>query len=233
MEPGPDIIYKCPGCGNLIISASLLSGNNIGAKIYSDGKQIAPMLPEFPELTKCFKCKKIFFLSEAEEIGTCFCYTYGHQDLFDINNGKIVRCRRPYYQFTPWGKVQIAQHLKIKDYFKALDTGIAKNKKEELFIRVKIWHSYNDRIRNGKKLFTNENDELMWRNNCNSLISLLEPSKLEQKIMIAELKRNLGDFDGCIKIINKIDNENYNWIKGKIIEACEQRNKYVILLNET
>ena len=69
--PGPDYIYECPKCSNLLKKASNASGNTFGSTLYSDGKMIAPMLPEFPNLTKCTKCDTILWLSEMKEIGTC------------------------------------------------------------------------------------------------------------------------------------------------------------------
>ena len=128
MEPGPNYIYKCPNCGNLLTNESLMSGNTFGAKIFSDGKRVAPMLPEFPDLTKCRKCNTIFWLSKLEEVGT---YQWG-------------------YKKSPnWEKADKAKFLNIKDYFKALNDGIAENREEELYIRNRIWWAYNDRTRKG------------------------------------------------------------------------------------
>ena len=69
MKPGPDYIYKCPVCGKLVKRGSLMSGNTFGAKLYSDGKNDAPMLPDFPNLSKCAKCDTIFNLRELKEVG--------------------------------------------------------------------------------------------------------------------------------------------------------------------
>lgn len=44
--------------------------------------------------------------------------------------------------------------------------------------------------------------------------------------MIAEHKRNHGDFDGGGEIFNKIDNDNYSWFKGIIIEACKKNQAF-------
>ena len=49
--------------------------------------------------------------------------------------------------------------------------------------------------------------------------------------MIAEIYRNLGDFEKCINIIQSIDNDEFNWIKEKIINECKRNNKCVIELN--
>jgi hypothetical protein len=187
-----------------------MSGNTFGAKIFSDGKSVAPMLPEFPNLTKCKKCNTFFWLSKIKKIGT---YKWG-----DNENSQ-------------WQKADKAEFLEIEDYFNAISKGIAENKDEELFIRQRIWWSYNDRQRNGKNQFIDDKDETKWRENCNKLILLLDQSDLNQKIMISELKRNLGDFAGCLALIVSIENDELNWLKEKFINECEKENRLVIKLN--
>lgn len=53
MIPGPNYVYKCPNCSALLTRESIASGNSFGSKLFSDGKRIAPMNPELPNLTKC------------------------------------------------------------------------------------------------------------------------------------------------------------------------------------
>lgn len=109
MIPGPDIIYKCPKCENLIKNHSLLSGNTIGACHYSDGKMIAMMLPEYPYITKCEKCNTIFWLEEKYEVGTCNAW-----DTTDIL----------------YANLSYANFLSIEEYFRALQLeGIIQKKK--------------------------------------------------------------------------------------------------------
>lgn len=208
MIPGPNIVYKCPNCGNLLTKGSLMSGNTLGAKIFSDGKRVASMLPEFPNLTKCKKCDTIFWLSKTKEIGTF---------LGDKENSQ-------------WKKADTAMFLEIEDYFNAIIKGIFENKDEELFIRQRIWWSYNDRIREGQEIFNDESDELRWIENIQKLKTLLDQSDINQRIMLAEINRNLGDFESCIEIIKTIDNDKLNWLKEKFIKECEQKNRWVIQL---
>jgi hypothetical protein len=210
MLPGPNYVYKCPNCGNLLTKGSLMSGNTFGAKLFSDGKQFAPMLPEFPNLTKCKKCYTIFWLSKLIEIGT---YEWG-----DHNNSE-------------WQNADEAEFLEIDDYFNAINNGIAENEEEELIIRQQIWWAYHDTTRKGQKIFNDKIDELRWKENVKKILSLLDQSDINQRIMMAEINRNLGDFENCINIIQSIDNEGLNWLKEKFINECKRRNKRVILLN--
>ena len=209
MLPGPNYIYQCPKCGNLLSNGSLSSGNTIGAQVFSDGKRIAPMLPEYPDLTKCKSCNTIFWLSKLKEIGT--------QEWGDNENSK-------------WQEANTAEFLELDDYFEALNNHLAETNDDELFIRERIWWSYNDRLRRGENIFMDEKDEMRWKENVKNLLKLLDESKTNRRIMIAEINRNLGDFKKCIMLIESIDNEELNWLKEKFVNECKRKNRWVVAL---
>ena len=48
--PAPPTIIECPHCNDKALKAGILSGNTFGAVSWSDGKMVAPMLPDFPTL---------------------------------------------------------------------------------------------------------------------------------------------------------------------------------------
>ena len=210
MLQGPNYIYKCPNCDNILRKGSLMSGNTFGAKIFSDGKRIAPMNPEFPDITKCKKCNTIFWLSKLKEIGT-------------FEWGDIVQ--------SNWENADNAEFLNIEDYFRYLNEGHPENEQEESFIRQLIWWAYNDKKREGQELFIDESDQLRWAENVQKLKKLFNQSDINQKIMIAEMSRNLGDFENCISIIQSIENDDLIWLKEKFINECKRKNKWVIVLN--
>lgn len=210
MLQGPNQIYKCPNCDNLISKASIVSGNTYGEKTYSDGKRIAPMLPDFPNLTKCKKCDTIFWLSKLEEIGSYF-------------GGKSDN--------PAWGKADPANFLGIADLFKAILQGISINKEEEKTIRQYIWWAYNDRIRADRPIFQDDTDELRWTENIQILKTFLDPSDLNEQIMIAELNRNLGDFEACLDIIKSTDDPELDWLQEIFINECNNKNRWVVALN--
>ena len=186
-----------------------MSGNTFNSTLFSDGKRVSPMLPEFPDLTKCTKCDSILWLSKLKEIGT--------HKLGDNDN-------------LHWKNADGAGFLTVDEYIIALNNGMAKTVEDELFIRRKIWWAYNDRIRNGDNLFESVNDEIRWKENCTELIKLLDPSDLNQQIMIAEIKRNLGDFEGCLEIVKRIEDENLKWLKDIFIAECGRGNRLVTKL---
>ncbi|MBQ5888730.1 MAG: hypothetical protein IIW77_05600 [Bacteroidaceae bacterium] len=66
MLPGNCILASCPHCGEKKELLQLLSGNTFGAVLWSDAKQVAPMLPCVSDVQKCPACGHYFFLSEAK-----------------------------------------------------------------------------------------------------------------------------------------------------------------------
>ncbi len=210
MLPGPKTVYKCPTCGNLLTRGSLLSGNTIGLKSYSDGKKIAPMLPEFPSITKCKKCNTIFWLSKAE-IAETF-----------IRNDEDK---------SKWDKAEEAEFLDVYDFFEALVLNLHENKNDELWIRLRIWWAFNDRIRHYNELFINDGDEVLWSQNCNTLIELLDINIESQKIIIAELNRNLGNFEECIKLIESLKSSEMESLYKILKTECEEKNQIVVQLD--
>ena len=210
MLPGPDTFYQCPKCPNLLYRGSLMSGNTFGQTLYSDGYRYYPMMIEFPHLVKCSKCNTIFWIDKAKELGT---YEEGQQ-------AGIID--------EQWENAQGVSFLSIEEYFRAIEMHVFNNKEEEIFIREKIWWSYNDRIRNGEQLYNSDNDKVLWANNIKGLMDLLDENNIEQKITIAELNRNLGQFAECMSIINSIDIPEINWLKERVEKECDEKNNKVI-----
>jgi hypothetical protein len=210
MLPGPNLIYKCPNCVNILQNQSLLSGNTFDSKIYSDGKRIFPMLPEFPDLTKCKKCEHIFWLSKTREIGS---YNWGEENNF------------------LWQNADKAKFLTIDEYFMALALNVAKDKSEEFYIRQRIWWSFNDRVRNGNDLYNSEEEKTKWESNVSAFIKILDPDDVSQLIMIAELNRNLGNFEICLTLIESLTIPDLDWLKEAFIKNCSVLNQLVFQLN--
>ena len=69
MLPGPDQVVACPHCKGLTRHTTLMSGNTFGASTWTDGKQIAPMLPTIPPLVRCGHCNVMYWLADAEPVG--------------------------------------------------------------------------------------------------------------------------------------------------------------------
>lgn len=206
MIQGLTKVYSCPSCGKLLTSRCLLIGNMLGSVLYSDGKRVSPMNPSFPDLTKCKGCDTIFFLSDLEEIGK---YRFGEK-------------------LTPaWQDADESEFLSIADYHRAIESRVA----DEIFLRERLWWAYNDRIRNEEVIFQDIHDEARWENNLRELLTLLDITKVNQKIMAAEIHRNLGEFDECIRMIASIKDNSLDWLKDKFIEECRIKYRWLMEVN--
>ena len=70
MKLGPNQIVACPHCGALAHYRTLVSGNTIGAVVWTDGRQCAVMMKTPPAVVKCHACATCYWLADAREIGT-------------------------------------------------------------------------------------------------------------------------------------------------------------------
>lgn len=200
MMPGRNRVYGCPSCGQKVIVGSLGSGNNIGVILYSDGKQFAPMLPEYPRETKCKECGTIF--------------EFDKQTLL-----KMLACE------LSWeSDCNAATFLTVKDYKEKIDLNQGYEKQN----RLMMWHTANGTY-GGHGIST---DTDLYINNCKKLISLLKDvQEDDEKITLAELCRNIGDFRSCADIISSLDNE-LDWLKEPYLKQCAAKNKQTFILRE-
>jgi len=58
----------------------------------------------------------------------------------------------------------------------------------------------------------------------------LDKNKTDDKIMCAELYRNVGNFTECKNKLETIRDEKYNWVKELLMGECERKNTKVIML---
>jgi hypothetical protein len=187
-----------------------MSGNTFNGIYYSDNKAIFPNLPEAPDLTKCYNCNSFLWLSK-------------------ICNIELPENFRAEAEL----KAKEAEFLSIEDLFKAIETGFIE-KDELYFVRYCIWHSYNDRIREGNgNLFEDHSDEVKWKENLIELKKLFDPNNQFHILLTAEIERNLNNFNVAILLLNSVYDENLQLTKLQIIEACNNGISKVFELKST
>jgi hypothetical protein len=125
-----------------------------------------------------------------------------------------------------------ANFLSVDEYIEAINLSIYKNDKEELYLRQRLWWAFNDRIREGENFIANDDDKDVYESNCIKLIEMFDKNNINEKIMCAELFRNLGNYIECNNIWETIKEEQYTWINELLQKECEKKNKNVIELVE-
>ncbi|WP_376791619.1 hypothetical protein [Thermoflexus sp.] len=212
MIPGPDRIIACPHCGFLAKQHTLLSGNTIGAILWSDGKMEAPMLPEFPAVTKCRGCKRFYWVDEAE--------VKGEIKPFDDKSERVPE---------EWKRAEPIEHLTIDEYIEALDAGVGTDAEKERYLRVHFWWAVNDIVRRNPNAKIPAKYIEKLRENLRNLFVLLDERNPNDGIMKAEIAREMGDFTQAIRLLEDIST-NLRWVADTIIELSKQKNSSVMQL---
>ncbi|MDR3019426.1 MAG: hypothetical protein LBU66_00815, partial [Treponema sp.] len=64
------------------------------------------------------------------------------------------------------------------------------------------------------------------------LLKLYDTKNLREKLLIAELHRNLGNFDESTEILESIRNKDYIWIRNILLYECQKKNKKTVRLEK-
>ena len=185
MTPGPIIIRKCSSCGKHISQRTLRSSNTFGARLWTDGKMDAPMLPEQLRLAKCQHCNTLVWIEELQQVGKIEPRSSDNPDLAKLRDAKPPD--------TPT----------LEEYTDYLDSGVT-DKEKERFIRLQIWWGGNDLRREICKPFSLDSFEAQ---NLIALTVLLDETYENDRIMKAEAFRELREFDASEELLSMGFNE--------------------------
>jgi hypothetical protein len=206
MIPGPVYIIPCPVCTFTGKKRSLVSGNTFGAELWSDGKQVAWMLPEYPYLVKCKKCGSFFLAKEDNSIGE-----------FSLRRNEADK----------WPDAEYFDFPSFTEYFEAIGTDIITEK----YIRWKAFHSYNDYIRNNREDEITMDMRDLYFDNLKSLLYLLSEDNPKELFSIIEINRQLGRFDKCREFLERITEKDAEELKRLFAEEVEKKNTRLFRLN--
>ena len=172
--PGNPQILICPFCGTEKQIMSLISGNTFGAELWSDNKQIAPMLPEISYVQKCPHCGK-YYITERQEVKYA-------KDGYSFEKGLLT-------------------YPEMKEAFTQLSEEGFLNENEEINVRMMLHHAYNDYYyRTDEKKVISEEDKTLFHENGLWLINNL----ITDSVMKAEFYREIGEIDTARSILDSI-----------------------------
>ena len=200
MIPGPPELFKCPSCDEILCRGSIMSGNTFGSRLFSDGKTISPMLPDFPQIAECLGCDEILWLEGNE-----------------VNEADLVYPDKIY--------VQRAKFLNAFKLNAAIHRGMAKNLAQEIYIRRYIVWAINDRVRSNEKIFPDDNFKNIWDENQSFLIDLLNENNIDHRFLLIEMYRNRGDFYKAYNLLMPVYTRKYMGIKEAFKFHIENKNQ--------
>ena len=200
--PGETIYRECPSCDGLLIERTLLSGNTIGARYWTDGKMDAPMFPENPALVRCAHCQTLLWLPEVTE----------HEFATPPAMFETVKDA-----LDPTAPTEA-------DYLEAIASGLAPDQEREIYCRLHAWHRFNDARRNQKNAAELGELSDVAASNMKALFALLDRIKPAERLMRAEIARELGRFPEALGLLKlKFDfGEDYQATAERIRELAER-----------
>ena len=231
MIPGPTIIKKCSECSGLIREYSIRSGNTSGAKYWTDGKRLAPMLPDQPWLVKCPHCQNLLWIDKLEKIREIE-PIYDYKDSKDCNEPEL----QDYLAKLNSNNLSSEEILYIRMHAWWVGNDVRRIREDELIEKVKeYWENLPDESSEKEKLrsFVEKNSipkEIIIlsdeeRNNLQMLYDILNSSDYEL-LMKAEIKRELGQFEDAADIL-KHRFEEYPQHYSVIKKLVEKRDPFV------
>ena len=99
--------------------------------------------------------------------------------------------------------------------------GPALSKDKEIYLRIRVWWFANDVwlwLPNPKPAFSKEQVR-----NLKALSTLLDESNQDQRIFKAEIARELGNFDECLRLLSYRFDEQYVYSVGFIRKLSEEK----------
>lgn len=220
MLPGPDEILECPACRAPVAQPTLSSGNTFGATYYTDGYMDAPMLPQPALLVRCPRCAAPFVRPLAIRLGE---YDRFGTNLF-AEEDAAAGAPDP-----SWRRARRLAEAQPGDYARILASGQFE-RELELALRVECWHVGNHARR---RLPAAEPCPALSRAeavNLRALAALLDTANPEQRLMLAELHRELGEFDAALAALAGEFPQELSLAVGRIRTLAEKQEAGVAVL---
>jgi hypothetical protein len=226
MELAEPSVYNCPSCKEPLLKINYTSYPTKKTDGWSDEWFLGYSRFD-PHLAKCSYCAEVFFLSRVIE----------HKD--------IPEQERKDYKYLA--------DPDLADFLNVLRKGSANSEYDISETRYCIRRILNDKVRNGETF--NDDEMKIWQDNCEKLLSIKEQKREEKRerlkqkkdpmfmlfvlteitdlcIEIAELKRNLGRFDECLKELENFPNS-YDWLKEQFAQKCKAKDPMVFKIKDT
>lgn len=207
--PGPTLIKKCNRCDGLMKQRTIASGNNFGARYWTDGKVDTPMLPDTPMVVVCPHCGKVDWLKNFVEVG-------------EIPGPRGFGVPLPEYDLSfedlPFIEVPTGD-----DYLGFIESTELIHD-QEFYLRWTYWHLMNDARRKSSALLPLGIDEV---ENLQRLLVLIKSPSESIRLAKAEIHRELGDFESCAKLLDYDFSEEFIPTAVAIYMLQEEKNPYV------
>lgn len=215
MQYGPTQIYRCPSCGAENPLMSLISGNTFNAVVWSDSYRDYPHMPAPSRVQRCPSCGRYFFLDglkpepQLDKEWKDFCmgtmetgtldYPQSFEALCQLEGEDLTENQLQWlhfnllYAFNDW---RTREKFILEKHIKDLDVNYGSWSRE--------WRENAERqLAECLARVVRDSDEELFRSNAEWLMA----HNTDNKLLCAELHRELGEFDECISILDEIGDD--------------------------
>lgn len=187
------LIIECPECGKSLGMQNHVNKSSYGMNLYSDGNCKGKYFEKEINITSCPNCASYFWLTDAKQIG------------LKVNDPKTE------------GNELIVKFPNKKDFEEIIKFKSLKNSTEkEKYIRTQIWQIHNFELYQKKSI-----DQEYYTENVNQLIELIHPNEELDLLTLAELNRNIGNFEKCLSLLEKCSSEDLRIFVRKIKKKAQ------------
>lgn len=230
-------ILVCPHCSNKMYSYVLTSYYVHSSILFSDGHaDCSPLNLPDSRILICTECKLEFWredaLLEDENPG------FSNPDLpeaKDIDDSLLA------FDSNPMSN-------RISYISALLEKGFADTVDKEIYLRIELWHLLNNKIRykpngiidnllkgNLKEVFSGQAEmpeaiKNLFNSNLEKLINVYIPENDGERLLLAEMYRELGDFNKALKLLEEIKHHNNEDHIKQIVKATKRKISKVIVL---
>ena len=219
--PGPTLVYECPSCKGHFSRRTLGSGNTFGARMRSDGRLFAPMLPTTPPLVACPNCNAAVQIFNQDAIAQFS--TYFPRSFLSEVNGKEqsshqIDAETQEQKFAElYGNTPMYRRANAGQYFDILESNKFEKTVELALRKNALWASndeiYRSTIPQGfrARLYLDpeitSSNEFEQNNRAHKNLQLLVESLGEinedDLLLKAELLRELGQFKQACELLDR------------------------------
>jgi len=207
MLPGPVEIIQCPYCDQKFKQSTMMSGNTIGAKFWTDGKREAPMLPDGIIIAFCEACSQYFWVDEAEVIDEVEPDGHKYRDL------------------------DYLKALTLEQYIDAFQKIEIRSDQDTFFLLRQIWWKYNDYFRENKEAELSSNIKKVIPELLDKLLDNFAENEDGHLMLKGELLRELGHFEAAEKTLKQVTASEYLEVKEFILDLVESEESDLKELN--
>lgn len=210
MAAGPDLIVACPHCKAPARIATVDVPDLTGSVTWSDGCQVAPLLPQPVRIARCPACAKPFWSWEAEQLG--------YEPAGEAPS-----------EASAWPGAPYLEPLDAAGMARALAEGMGSNRELEMELRVLLWWRGNDEFRKPDAPAGHPTAPEAIAN-LDVLIEAMTHGEEDLLLFRAEAQRELGRFEDALETLRGVCCSDWWPAKSRLLELIQQRSRDLAIL---